>query len=170
LKTSLFYDGYNITNEERMLFLCNKSSFLFHSYQYRTIPFPVKATKATIDLNFVGCVSEIVICIVPNFNIHTNNNFSYEPLKSITLNFDKQNGQLIDACKYRLNKQYNNIPDTWIYSIPFCLSSLQTQPSGYKLFHGKQGKEFVSIERIPNQTESNIFLIAKTLQFISTIH
>ena len=144
--------------------------FLFHSYQYRTFTFPNKATKVTIDLNFVGHVSEIVICIVPTFNTQTNNYFNYEPLHNITLNFDKNNGQLMDAHKYRQNNQYNNIPDTWIYSIPFCLSSLQTQPSGYKLFHGKQGKEFLSIERRSGQTESSIFLIAKTLQFISTIH
>jgi len=170
MKTTLLFDAYCLTKEEKMLFNHSKSTILYQTYQYRETTFRQNAKNMKIDLNFMGYVSELIVCVVPTYNQETNQYNSYEPLKTITVGLQGKTGQAIDAHIYRQNKQYDTIPSTWVYTIPFCLSSLQTQPSGYKRFNGKNGKEMLSLERGDHKSESVVYIFAKTYRFIEMNH
>jgi len=149
LYTSLFFDAYYLTNEEKMLFKHKESFIIYKTIQQRSVNLDMKTSKKTIDLNFTGNVSELIFCLKSLSDDITNRPFTYYPIKhtTLTLNGKVRDIEKVDPKKYNISQRHTNIPYKHVYVIPFCLSSKQTQPSGHYYFNGARGRNFLTIDQ-----------------------
>lgn len=172
LYSSLLFDAYYLTKEEKMLFNHKESFMIYKTIKHRSVKLDVNTSKKIIDLNFTGNVSELIFCLKSLSDELTNRPFSYYPIKNttLTLNGKVHDIEKVDPKKYNISQRHTNIPYKNIYVIPFCLSSKQTQPSGHYYFNGIRGRNFLTIDKSvlkSNQTcELSVYAIVyESLKF-----
>lgn len=134
----LLFDTFYLTKEERYLFSTRSSMLLYQFVQERSSGFNQDDVEITIRLDFSHAVSALIVCMTPDCAIDQNLHFTYDPLlhiklvlNGVTVNKSHNNDDKMSASRYRYLHSYTNIPNKWVYVVPFCLSSDNTQPSGY---------------------------------------
>ena len=153
-EAKLLFDTFYLTDEERYMFKTRSSMLLYQFVQERTDRFNQGDREMTIQLDFSHAVSALVVCMTPECAIDQNLHFTYDPLRHIKLmlngvivNKSNNNDDKMSASRYRYLHSYTNIPTKWVYIIPFCLSSDNTQPSGYFDFDSPHKKSTLVLER-----------------------
>lgn len=161
LKCNLCYDGYHLTEDEKMLFQTKSGDILFRSVEYRTAEWKANQYNKVVDLDFNGMVSEL-LCVVRDRGIETTNRyFSFLKLNDLKLTFKgRLENESLDAMHRFWNRANTCTPLTWIYSIPFCLSSIYTQPTGQRRFDGKSSRS--SLAFLKSHTALSTILIFAT--------
>lgn len=154
LDARLMFDTFHLSYEERHLFQTRESHLLYQYIQERNFILDQDSTELSMLLDFAHSVSSLIVCVVPACAVDHNQHFHYEPLNRIKLilngvvvNKSHHNHDKMSAEKYRYLQSFTNIPNKWIYVIPFCLSSDNTQPSGYFTFDSPNKKSTLMIER-----------------------
>ena len=168
-ETKLLFDTFYLTKEERYLFHTRDSTLLYQFVQERVFRFNADDTEMTLALDFSNAVSALIVCMTPDCALDQNLSFTYDPLLHIKLvlngvvvNRSHNNNDKMSASRYRYLNSYTNIPNKWVYVIPFCLSSENTQPSGYFDFNSLHKKSTLVIEREENRSRTctvNVYAI-----------
>jgi hypothetical protein len=166
IKCSLFYDGYHLTENEIKLFKNEKSDILFRSVEYRKFEWGSRQFKKIAALDFSTSVSEILFCVRDDVDENVNRCFKFKELDKIEYTFRGIQKQETPAKGYHWNKTHKRVPSSWIYSLPFCLSSVQTQPSGQRKFSGKKDRSSIDLTRNDNTFNSKIFIFALTYKLL----
>jgi hypothetical protein len=164
----LLVDCFKLSFDEISLFKTQDSSFIFHQTQQKIVSMENGTTQKKIQLDFSGFVTEIIMIVVPKNNLENNRFFDYIKVDRITLVID---GHIIHDNKdlngeyYRIRGPHANIPNKYIYVIPFNLSSLFIQPTGcINLKNSRKNSITVHIDN--NTTENEIHLYAVNYNFI----
>ena len=150
LRAEMLYDAIHLTRDERMLYMSSKKHTLLY-YKVQEIQEYIQASENIKNclLDFSGTVSHLIVTLqLPNK--HTD----FLPIDTFTLIL---NGIIIGSADTNANifRYYNNnlsIPSKHVYVIPFCLSCIQTQPSGTYTFHGKQNTLLIVKRKDPTFT------------------
>lgn len=169
-EAKLLFDTFYLTKYERHMFVTRTSQLLYQFVQERRFRLEQDDTEVPLQIDFSHTVSAIILCVVPDCAVDQNLHFMYEPLKNIkvvlngvVVNKSHNNNDKLPASKYRYMSCFNNIPNKWVYVIPFCLSSDQTQPTGYFTFDAQQNKKSViTIERENTQRTCTVYVYALT--------
>ena len=153
-ETKLLFDTFYLTKEERYLFSTRSSMLLYQFVQERSARFNQDDAELTVRLDFSHAVSALIVCMTPACATDRNMHFTYDPLRHIKLvlngvivNKSHNNDDKMSASRYRYLQSYTNIPNKWVYVIPFCLSGDNTQPSGYFDFDSPHKKSTLVLDR-----------------------
>jgi len=167
LKCSLFFDGYHLTESEKMMFKTKSGDILFRTVENRTTEWQASQYKKNIDIDFNGMVAELLCVVRSRNNTLMNRYFNFLELSDLDLIFQGENRNQVSDPKIRFwNRTHTNLPTTWIYSIPFCLSSIQTQPSGQRRFDGKASRSSLAIVK-QHVDIADVFVFANTYTVMS---
>lgn len=169
LEARLLFDSFHLTKEERVLFLTRTSHILFQYVQERSFRLQQDDMELGMLLDFSHAVSSIIVCVVPDCALDHNLHFQYEPLtrmklilNGVTVNKSHYNHDKMSADRFRYLHSFTNIPNKWVYVIPFCLSNDHTQPTGYFLFDAPNKKSTLTIERENTGHACTVYVYAIT--------
>lgn len=154
LEARLLFDSFHLTKEERVLFLTRNSHILFQYIQERSFRLQQDDIELSMLLDFSHAVSSMIVCVVPDCALDHNLHFQYEKmsrmkliLNGVHVNKSHYNHDKMSADRFRYLHSFTNIPNKWVYVIPFCLSNDHTQPTGYFSFDSPNKKSTLTIER-----------------------
>ena len=151
IKASLYYDNFRLTSFEKNLFMNNSSELLFTQVQENTIRFEKNQRMTTDTFKLKGNVIELLIILLSDHHIDNNMHFKFLPLSRINItinNIPLMNKDTdISANLYRIKQPHIRTPDTYVYVIPFNLSSHSTQPSGSMNFDKMSGNNKITLSR-----------------------
>lgn len=169
IRCQLTYDGYHLTESEKLLFKSKSGDILFRTVEYRTVEWQMGQRKKNIDIDFNGMVSELTCMVRDRNSAITNRYFSFMKLSELDLIFQgRSNFETNNPMKNYWNATNRCTPTTWVYSIPFCLSSIQTQPSGQRRFDGKSSRSSIAIVKSSEcETNSDIIVFARMYTILS---
>lgn len=169
LEVSLMFDTFHLTAEERYMFMTRNSYLLYQYVQERKFILEQNDVELPMLIDFSHAVSALIVCVIPTCATDHNLHFTYEPLSRIKLilngvvvNKSHFNHDKMSAERYRFLQSFTNIPNKWIYVIPFCLSSDNTQPSGYFTFDSPNKRSTLVIERETPGKLCNVHVYAIT--------
>jgi hypothetical protein len=162
LRSTVQFDAYHLTQEERYLFIHRTGDMLFKRFQYRTHLIRQGTTKITLPMDFKGSVSELIVGLRSVSNLKSNDRLKYLKLDTIALMIRSMHTEKSPAHKYLASGVHKCIPSTYIYTIPFCLSATHTQPSGHVYFQGIRGRNSITIEVDKLSTDAWFTICANT--------
>jgi hypothetical protein len=145
IRSTLMFDGYHLTNEERYLFLNKTGEILFKRYQYADIHVKQGSIRAMVPLDFKGSASELIFTMHSKSQEAINRYFKYSRLENIELMLSSMHASQIPAQRYLTGKSHKCAPSTYVYSLPFCLTSTHTQPSGHVVLKGERGRDALTL-------------------------
>ena len=151
IKVSLYYDNFRLSYFEKNLFNNNSSELLFTQIQETTIQFEKNQKLTTDTFKLKGNIVELLIVLISNHNIDNNLHFKFLPLSQIKITINNipltNEDTNISASLYRLKQPHIRTPDTFVYVIPFNLSSHITQPCGSLNFDKMSGNNKITLTR-----------------------
>lgn len=162
LRSSIVFDSYHLSQEERYLFIHRTGDLLFKRLKYRNHLIRQGSTRSTIPIDFKGSVSEMFVGLRSTSSIKTNTRFKYLKLDTMGLMIRSMHTDPIPSVKYLASGVHKRFPSTYVYTIPFCLSATHTQPSGHVYMQGLEGRNSLTIEMNPLETDAWLTLIAHT--------
>jgi hypothetical protein len=145
LRSTLMFEGYHLTNEERYLFLNKTGDILFKRYQYLDVHISQGSTKVMVPLDFKGSISELLFTMHSKSLKNINRYYKYIQLENVELMLRSMHTNQIPAKIYLAGNSHKCAPSTFIYSLPFCLSATHTQPSGHVVFQGVKGRDALTL-------------------------
>ena len=167
LRCSLFYDGYHLTKAEKLMFEVKSGDILFRTVETRTFEWQASQYKKNVDVDFNGMISEIVCFVRDRNSAGTNRYFNFLELSELSLIFQGENRNEAGDPKINYwNRTHTSYPTTWVYSIPFCLSSIQTQPAGQRRFDGKASRSSLAMVK-KHSSLADVFVFANTYTVMS---
>lgn len=169
IEANLLFDSFHLSKNERILFQTRSSHLLFQYVQERTYRLQQNNVELSMLLDFSHAVSSLIVCVVPDCALDHNIHFQYEHLarmklilNGVIVNKSHYNHDKMSAERFRFLHSFTNIPNKWIYVIPFCLSSDHTQPSGYFSFDSPTKKSTLTIERDHSSHACTVYVYAVT--------
>ena len=151
IRASLYYDNFRLSGFEKNLFNNNSSELLFTQIQETTIRFEQNQKMTSDTFKLKGNILELVIVLISDNNIDNNLHFKFLPLSRINITINNipliNKDTDISANLYRLKQPHIRTPDTFVYVIPFNLSSHITQPSGSLNFDKMSGNNKITLTR-----------------------
>jgi hypothetical protein len=160
LRSTLMFEAYHLTTEERYLFLNKTGDILFKRFQYLDVHIQQGSTKVMVPLDFKGSISELIFTMHCKSLEEINRYYKYIRLENVEFMLRSMNTNQIPARKYLTGNSHKCSPSTFIYSLPFCLASTHTQPSGHVVFQGVRGRDALTLTFSTLPTDTVLRVVA----------